>query len=755
MHSVRLAPLALVFSSLTHAQSITRADLPSLLNFEGQQAGAALRGWGGGPAGTIFPDDQIVHTGKWSARIERNAASQNSFSTITIGIPVDFAGNSISLRGYLKTEGVSEFAGLWMREDDEGGANLAFDNMQSRRVGGTTNWTQYSITLPLRPEAKRLFFGVLSAGMGKTWADDLALVVDGKPVWEAPDAVKPKTIIDIDTEFEHDSRITLSTLSPVQIENLATLGKVWGFLKYHHPAITAGTRHWDYDLIRFLPQILMASSRAAANSAMHQWIGKLGEVKNCAKCANLNTTEIYMKPDIGWISDTSLLGAELSQDLQRIYKNRSTSGKQFYLSLVPNVQNPVFEHELGYAGVRLPDAGFQLLALYRFWNMIEYWYPYRDVMGEDWNAVLPDSIPKIALAKTAVDYQLQLMALIARVHDTHANLWTSLPLRPPGGKCEVPVKVRFVENVPVIAGFFHPEDAPPELKTGDVILDINGVSAKALVERWTPYYAASNDPTRLRDIGGSFTRGDCGPINLRLRREEQTLDVTVSRKPPNRGPGGVDHDLPGPTFRRLSKDVAYLKLSSVKIADVSRYLDSAWGTKGLIIDIRNYPSEFVVFDLGSHLVDRQTNFVRFTAGDLSNPGAFFWTPPMPISPLLPIYSGKLVILLDEISQSQSEYTAMAFRAARGATVIGSTTAGADGNVSPIQLPGGFRSMISGIGIFYPDKKPTQRVGIIPDIEVKPTIAGIREGRDEVLEAAVRQILGPDTPAQEIRSIARP
>jgi hypothetical protein len=57
------------------------------------------------------------------------------------------------------------------------------------------------------------------------------------------------------------------------------------------------------------------------------------------------------------------------------------------------------------------------------------------------------------------------------------------------------------------------------------------------------------------------------------------------------------------------------------------------------------------------------------------------------------------------------------------------------------LPGGLSTMISGLGVFYPDKKPTQRVGIVPDIEVKPTITGIRAGRDELVEEAVRQILG--------------
>jgi C-terminal processing protease CtpA/Prc len=125
-----------------------------------------------------------------------------------------------------------------------------------------------------------------------------------------------------------------------------------------------------------------------------------------------------------------------------------------------------------------------------------------------------------------------------------------------------------------------------------------------------------------------------------------------------------------------------------------------------------------------------------------------------LSPQQPHYSGKVVILVDEISQSQAEYTTMAFRSAPQALVVGSTTAGADGNVSPITLPGGLNTMISGIGVFYPDKRPTQRVGIVPDVEARPTIAGIRAGRDEVLEEALRQILGRQTPANQIEKMAR-
>ncbi len=104
------------------------------------------------------------------------------------------------------------------------------------------------------------------------------------------------------------------------------------------------------------------------------------------------------------------------------------------------------------------------------------------------------------------------------------------------------------------------------------------------------------------------------------------------------------------------------------------------------------------------------------------------------------YNGKLVVLVNELTQSQAEYTSMAFRAGNNTTIIGSTTAGADGNVSDILLPGGLRTMISGIGVNYPNGEETQRIGIVPDIEVNPTIEGIKKGKDELLEKAIELIM---------------
>ncbi len=82
---------------------------------------------------------------------------------------------------------------------------------------------------------------------------------------------------------------------------------------------------------------------------------------------------------------------------------------------------------------------------------------------------------------------------------------------------------------------------------------------------------------------------------------------------------------------------------------------------------------------------------------------------------------------------------MAFQSAPNVTVIGDTTAGADGNVSPINLPGGVFTYFSGIGIYYPDGEDTQRRGVKIDVPVKPTIKAIKEGKDELLEKAIEII----------------
>jgi C-terminal processing protease CtpA/Prc len=374
--------------------------------------------------------------------------------------------------------------------------------------------------------------------------------------------------------------------------------------------------------------------------------------------------------------------------------------------------------------------------------VIEYWFPNRDVIGEPWPDVLSELLPAFAAATTRDAFALALAQLVTRINDTHTFLGGADNFLPPRGACQVPVALRFVEGHATVGAFNGAaQTSVPGLAVGDVVVAVDAVPVERLIAERAPYYPASNDPAKLQRIALNLTRGDCEPASLTVSRGAERVDVAAERVPL----GSVDrrvlstHDRPGDTFQWLGDDVAYLKLSSIKRADVKGYIESAVRARGLVIDIRNYPGEFVVFALGGHFVHEPTEFVAFSAADPANPGSFRWVGRPTLQPLEPHYGGKIVVLVDETTISQAEYTAMSLRATPNAIVIGSTTQGADGNVSQLPLPGGFSTAFSGLGVFYPDHQPTQRIGIVPDIVVEPTAAGIRAGRDEVLERALQEI----------------
>lgn len=101
------------------------------------------------------------------------------------------------------------------------------------------------------------------------------------------------------------------------------------------------------------------------------------------------------------------------------------------------------------------------------------------------------------------------------------------------------------------------------------------------------------------------------------------------------------------------------------------------------------------------------------------------------------YKGRVILLVDEMTQSNPEFQAMALQSCPQTQTIGSPTSGADGDIVWIPLPGQMTSF-SGIGALYPDgtQTQTQTVGVRLDIEVLPTAEGLQAGRDEVLERAL-------------------
>ncbi|RQP25075.1 S41 family peptidase [Piscinibacter terrae] len=540
-----------------------------------------------------------------------------------------------------------------------------------------------------------------------------------------------------DHAFDAGSPVVVESLSPIQVDNLLVLGKVWGFLKYHHPRVTAGELHWDYELLRVLPQVIAAEERAAAQGVMVRWVESLGPIPPCDPCLVPMPADVHLQAPLGWLHDERLLGSTLSRQLLYILDHRSAKAGQFYVTLAEAAKFPFFINEQPYAAVKWPDAGYQLLAAFRLWNAVEYWSPYRDLVGEDRDAMLRALIPRFALARDFSSYRLALMAMIAGLHDSHANLWSSEEAIPPAGRCWVPMHVRRIEGRWIVAAAAREGAAQTGgLAVGDEILSLDGRPLPELVDQWAATTGGSTQASLWRDVAHRVTRGDCVPLRMMVRRDGKDMTVQSPRVERLRDGEFEARDRPGPAFQVLAGDVAYLKLSAVKADDLPQQMRTAATTRGLVVDIRNYPAEFVPFALGQLLTGSRRPFVRFTHAVLAHPGMTVWSEPLELVPAQPRFAGKVAVLVDETSQSQAEYTAMALRAA-GARIFGVATAGADGNISHLVFPGGLFTAISGLGVFYPDKTPTQRIGIVPDEVVEPTIQGIRQRRDETLEAALR------------------
>ncbi|SHF69488.1 C-terminal processing protease CtpA/Prc, contains a PDZ domain [Salegentibacter echinorum] len=708
------------------------------LDFEKKQENSFLpKGWIKWGTYLLETDTLNVHSGKKSLKITQGD-NGNRFGSAAYKIPANYTGRTITLEGYMKLKNVENgFAGLLLRIDGNEGA-LAFDNMDKKNISGTRDWEKYSISLNYPEGAETIYVGGILSGNGEVWLDNFELRLDGKNIQTLKEIEKEFTEAQLDTVFDQGSNLKIPKLTPKKINDLELLGKVWGFLKYYHPAISQGDYNWDYELFRFLPDYIANKNKKERNTLLINWIDSLGPLPACTNCKPTDENAI-IKPDFGWIKK---LNQRLRKKLFSVYKNRS-QGKHFYISAA-STGNPKFKNENDYKNMPYPDVGFRLLALYRYWNMINYFFPYKDLTDNDWRRVLKEYIPEFIQAGNELEYELASVKLIAEVRDTHANLWGGGDeIAHWKGNCFPPVYTQFIENKLVVTDYYNDEHKDETgLKIGDIITHINGESIQEIVERKSGYYPASNVPTRLRNISRDLLRSNATEIEIRIisgKASEETKKLKLYPRGDLNMKAWYKKD-DGKSFKLLENNIGYVSLGTIKDKDIPQIKEKFKDTRGIIIDIRNYPSTFVPFSLGSFFVSQKTPFVKFTTVNLNNPGEFQFINPIEIPSTGNTYKGQLIVLVNERTQSQAEYTAMAFRAGDNTKIIGSTTAGADGNVSEILLPGGLRTMISGIGVFYPDGGETQRIGIVPDVEVKPTIKGIRENKDELLDKAIEIII---------------
>ncbi|MEJ8804011.1 S41 family peptidase [Pontibacter sp. H249] len=532
---------------------------------------------------------------------------------------------------------------------------------------------------------------------------------------------------------------TLATPKLTENQKLESLAKVWGFLKYYHPKVADGKYNWDEELFKILPHVRTASTKEELSQVYIKWLDTLGKVKDCRTCKQNTSIEYFDKNfDLIWFNDNYTFTAELSERLKFIEQNRH-QGKKYYVSAnksIKKANNVKVTNEIIYKDFNWNNENIRLLALFRYWNIVEYFFPYKYQTETDWDEVLQTMLPKFLYPKTELEYQLAMLELVVSIDDSHAGYHND-QLDLFFGQYLIPAKFELIENKAVITGFYIDSLARiDDIRIGDAITKVNDQEVESIFKEKAKYITGSNISRKKLNALRFIFNGSSDSLKIEFIRDNQVYTKTIKRYLVNELKSRAKE---AKKFKILDENIGYVNMGVIVPQDVPEIMEALQSTKAVVFDIRNYPKG-TLYAVADYISSKRNDFYKVTYPDLNYPGKFIWKNGRQCGQSGDLkYKGKVVLLTNERSQSYAEFTVMALQTGDNVTTLGSQTSGADGNISTVEMVDGHKTVITGIGIFYPDSTETQRKGVKIDIEVKPTIQGIIDGKDEVLDRAILYI----------------
>jgi carboxyl-terminal processing protease len=544
--------------------------------------------------------------------------------------------------------------------------------------------------------------------------------------------------------------------------------QVWGLVKYKSINGAQGKFNADSIFLALLDKVKAADEnqfRELITTLLKENPGQPEVNKTMLNNENLLTKNI----DYSWMKN-KLFTATIQKQLSALTKTYNPNKTHYF---IPNVAyEGELPHENAYPNYTFDNDAMNLLALAKAWNAIAYLFPYRYVMGQKWELTLQKLIPTFSAIKSRAAYEKSILLLESAIDDTHASGFLSQVQRLPeifDLKYYPSFAYKIYENQLLITEFLTDSLAQTSsLKTGDLIVSINGVKTKEWLKQRSTLLPASNQSVKNRLLANNdalaFSAINNPTLKVRIKRDHTYLTIEVvllERKEKKVGEivntyfkqkATQDKLIKG--YEDLPNDIALIRAgyffdrnlpSDTELMAFSQNLNKK---KAIIFDMRKYPAApgLFYYYLPMALGKPAFKFAQYYGADISNPGVFLKQDGIEvflskdIATEMPLYKGKIVILTNENTQSMGEwYTMMLRQINSNTTVIGSQTAGADGDTKHLNLPGGYEFLFTGSGIFYPNGKETQRIGIVPDLLYQPSVKDLLSTTDKHLEKALEYL----------------
>ncbi len=514
-------------------------------------------------------------------------------------------------------------------------------------------------------------------------------------------------------------------------ERLYLTCKVWGFLKYYHPKVGTGVYDWDEKLIKVLANTKNITTSDQLSNYFDRWIYAFGPRKPCPGCNSGNAASFGKNFDLSW-TQSSVFSSALKSTFRDIEKNRF-QGSHHYVEVGKSGQF-MPKSESSYYDLNIADENYRLLPLFRFWNYVEYFSPYKYQTDQAWDQVLKEMIPLFLAADTRLKFHQAMLALVVKLDDSHAGLVTKTLDAMPYYNY-LPARIEMVEDKALVTEIIDAEKAlQDDLQVGDVITQVNGETVKSRHAKNSKYIWGSNEAVKARSLYHTLFMGLQGSAKVTINRNGVVRNtslplysyaqISYGKKPHKE------------KWRIVRDSVGYVNLEKLEKSEVDQMMNELMETKVLIIDLRNGAKGTYQL-IANHVLPTENTFARFTKPDFTYPGKFTWEGSATCGKENEdYYAGKLILLVNSTTQGHAEYSCMCFQTAPNVLTLGSQTAGTHGARSQFALIQNLNSQFTGTGVFYPDGSELQRVGVKLSHEVQPTIDGMRTGKDEVLDQAM-------------------